>query len=97
MGFDIGGVRRAAVALSGKTAELNALKAALRSYQSGINAAWQGPEAARILSAIDAIIAKIDHANRLIVSGAHGMNGAAAAKAAEEAAAKADASMNSIW
>ena len=97
MGFNLAGVRQAAVALSGKTAELNALKTSLRSYQSSINAAWQGPEAATIIRSIDAIIAKIDHANQLIVSGARGMNSAAAAKAIEEAAEKADASMNSIW
>lgn len=97
MGFDIAGVRRAAVALSGKTAELSALKGALRNYQGNINASWQGPEAAAVVRSIDAIVAKIDRANSLIVSGARGMNSAAAAKEVEEAAAKADSSMNAIW
>lgn len=89
MAFDGWFVRKAAADLSGSTAELEALKGALRTYQDGISSAWHGPEAQLMQEAAERLIAKIDRAERQIADGAESMNSAAAAKEAQDAAERA--------
>ena len=91
MAFDFYGVLRASEALSKESLTLAFLRRSLVAYQSTISGSWTGEDAATMMAAVQALIAKIDRAQQQINSSCREINNAAARLKAREDTERAQA------
>ena len=74
MGIDFSGILRAARQVTGQTAELQALKTQLRTFESSLRSCWVGQEVDLYCEAIERLCAQIDSAINMCADASSSVN-----------------------